>query len=808
MTPLTTVGVLDVCEQALDLEPAAREAWLQSTYGDNPELVAAVRRLLARDAASGRLLPTDFVPSSPPGEPPPPPERVGVYRLVELLGEGGMGAVYRAERDDGLFEHTVAVKLVSARRFDRRATERFAVERQALARLKHPNIARLLDGGVTADGLPYLIMDYVEGIGILEHVEAADPPPREVVELLLQVCDAVADAHRRLVVHGDLKPSNISVTPGGEARLLDFGVARLTDIAEEGFGHFAPLTAAYASPERRAGEAATTADDVYGLGVLLRELVSRAGPSSGFAATARPLPNDLAAIAAKAAAEDPQARYGSAGAMAADLRRWQACEPVLARPRTSAYVLGRFLSRRPRFSAAAVVAVIGLALTATVSTVLYFQAEAARRDANRRFDDARSMAKYMLFGLYDQLSATPQSLKVRRDLAGRGQSYLDQLSSDSRAPLAVKLEAADGLARLASVQGGVGGANLGDSKASRANLDHAETILAGLAAQYPDRADIQLSMARVAMAKAELMVQAYSAPRDAEKLLGIAGAALVRARSLGAPPLALAEAGVELDLMTSIVKQWQGRYRDSITEAERAIAGLAALPAPTRDSFETQLEAIRAFDVLAEGKYYAEDLKGSAASYREAVVIAERLHEEHPRHPMVLRRLATERWALGTVLIDLKQPKEALATLDAGVASARQLADYDDSDKDARRRLDIVLLAKAQALSALHRDGEAIGLLEESAEKRRLDMVADPDKAEPARDYAVALVSLADAQADAGRTADACSGYRKAIDFYAAYRKAGRLTGLDVDHNLKLLNDHYAQRCRLQPSPLAGEGGA
>jgi serine/threonine-protein kinase len=799
MTPLTTIGVLDVCEEALELEPSARDAWLQSSHGDNPELVAAVRRLMARDAASGRLLPTDFVPPSPPEEPPPPPERVGVYRLVELLGEGGMGAVYRAERDDGLFEHTVAVKLVSGRRFDRGATERFAIERQALARLKHPNIARLLDGGVTIDGLPYLIMDYVEGAGILEHVEAEDPGPRAVVDLLLQICEAIADSHRKLVVHGDLKPSNILVSPGGEARLLDFGVARLTDMADEAEGRRPPLTAAYASPERRAGEAATTADDVYGLGLLLRELVSRRGPSS-VSDGPRRLPADLEAIANKASADSPHARYGSAGAMAADLRRWVAGEPVLARPRTFTYVLGRFLGRRPRFAAAAAAALIALALTAIISTVLYFQAEAARREANRRFDDARSMAKYMLFGLYDQLSATPQSLMLRRDLAKRGQAYLDQLSSDAGAPLAVRLEAADGLARLAAVQGGVSGANLGDASSARANLTRAEAILEGLAAARPELTEVQISLARVRMAKAELLAQAFSDPKQAEQLIGAAQAALVRARAFGAPVDTLSEIRAELDLLTATVKQWQGQYAGSLVDADHAIAGLAALPQGLRRRFDIQEKTIRAYDVLAEGKYYAEDLEGSAASYRKAIEVAEALQRSHPRHPMALRRLATERWALGTVLIDLKRPREALAMLEAGIANARQLVAYDDSDNDARRRLNIILLAKAQALSALGRGEEAISLLKESADERRAYMAANPDRPEAGRDYAVALVSLADVQFDAGRASDACGGYRRALDFYAGYARAGRLTNLDADHNLKLLNDHYAQRCR-PPAP-------
>jgi serine/threonine-protein kinase len=796
LSAVSTVSVLEACETALDLPSTDRESWLSTQYPDQPELIAAVRRLLARDAASAQLLPTEFVPPADVVEDLPPPERVGVYRLVEPIGQGGMGAVYRAERDDGLFDHVVAVKFVAGRHFDRRAADRFAVERQALARLSHPNIARLLDGGVTLEGVPYLLMDYVEGVTVIEHLEALDPGPPEVVKLVAQVCDAVADAHRKLVVHGDLKPSNILITPAGEARLLDFGVARLTDIADDGPEAVrSPLTAAYASPQRQAGEAPTTSDDVYALGVLARELLTRRGPSIGEDETARPLPADLRAALDKATDPDTSRRYGGASAFAADLRRWLNDEPVTAFAGGWTYKAGRFAKRRTGLVIAGGTAVAALAATAVISTALYVQAEAARHDANRRFDDARSMAKYMLFGLYDQLTATPQSLTVRRDLANRGQAYLDQLSSDSRAPIGVKLEAADGLARLAAVQGGVTGANLGDAPAARANLDRAEAILAGLAGRG-DRADVEISLARVRMAKAELLAQAFSEPKQADRLIAAAAAALARARALDAPPAAMAEPSVQLDLLTAAVYQWQGDYRESIVAANRAIAGLAALPVGVRDTLDTQLTAVRAYDVLAESKYYAEDLTGSAASYRDALAIAERLQRSYPRHPMVLRRLATERWALGTVLIDLKQPKQALAILEAGVANARQLADYDESDNDARRRLGIILVARAQALSALHRNDEAIAVLKEAAEARRAHMEANPDRPEAARDYGVVLVSLADVQFDAGRTNDACNGYRQALDFYAAYARAGRLTSLDSDHNVKLLNDHFSQRCR------------
>jgi serine/threonine-protein kinase len=276
---------LDALEAALDLPPEDRDGWLVTTHGNDPAFVDHVRRLLARAAGAHASLPTEPPQPARRDPPRPPPERIGPYRLTGQLGEGGMGVVYRAERDDGLFEHVVAAKLIRGARLDARAVERFAVERRALARVSHPGIARLLDGGVTPGGDPYILMDYVQGEPITDAVLRSDLDVRGVVDRVILVCEAVAAAHRRLVVHGDIKPSNVLVTPEGEVRLLDFGVARLLESEAEADGP-GPVTAAYASPQRRAGEPPGTTDDVYALGALLQELLARCGPTLGEGAPA------------------------------------------------------------------------------------------------------------------------------------------------------------------------------------------------------------------------------------------------------------------------------------------------------------------------------------------------------------------------------------------------------------------------------------------------------------------------------------------------------------------------------------------
>ena len=283
--------VKDLFDEALQHAPSERTAWLNATCAEDVKLRAEVERLLgAGDEADtffgdlGRAVlgAEDFAPD--PASPDAPPfERAGPYRLLRLVGQGGMGAVYLAERADGAFQRNVAVKLIRRGVTSDEAAVRFRVERQALAALRHPSIARLLGGGVLGDGMPYLAMEYVEGEPVTDYCDRRGLSVETRIRLFLDVCAAVEHAHRRLVVHRDLKPSNVLVAEDDAGApqpvLLDFGLAKLLD-AEPGVtvpltqvGHHA-LTPEYAAPEQFAGGEITTATDVYALGVLLYELLS------------------------------------------------------------------------------------------------------------------------------------------------------------------------------------------------------------------------------------------------------------------------------------------------------------------------------------------------------------------------------------------------------------------------------------------------------------------------------------------------------------------------------------------------------
>ncbi len=305
-------------------------------------------------------------------------ERFGPWRMLSELGRGGMGVVWLAERADGQFEQHAALKLIKRGMDSEALIARFLRERQILARLEHPNIARLLDGGIGDDGRPYFAMEYVAGEGLLRYCAERDLKLEARIELFLQICAAVQFAHAQLVVHRDIKPSNVLITAGGDAKLLDFGIAKLLDEAGDGEttmidAPHRPLTVAYAAPEQLRGEAVTTATDIYALGGVLYELLTGrralaaaegstlqqmlqahtttdpAAPSRVVAAdaaiSARRLRGDLDTIVLKALQREPQRRYATVAAFADDLQRFLSGQPIQARRDHNWYRVGKFIGR-------------------------------------------------------------------------------------------------------------------------------------------------------------------------------------------------------------------------------------------------------------------------------------------------------------------------------------------------------------------------------------------------------------------------------------------------------------------------------
>ena len=414
-------------DAALTLPMDQRTQFLSQSIGDDRELLQKVQALLDNVQTRGDVLDRPAAESIVRTAPVASLEagsRVGAYRVLELVGRGGMGEVYLAERADGQFEHQVALKLIRREAVEHIA--RFEIERRTLAQLDHPGIARLFDGGLAEDGRPYMVMEWVEGRSITQWCREQDADLRQRLEIFLQVCDAVAYAHRNLLVHRDLKPGNVLVTGEGRSKLLDFGVAKLLsgsiDVETQ---TQAPITPAYAAPEQLTQAPVTTATDVYALGLLLFELLTaqrawhRPGmslaqlmdrqlrestPVPSVAASklstppvsSKALRGDLDAIVGHALRAEPERRYHSAAELGDDLRRYLEGRPVLAQPESLGYTL-RKLVQRNRTSAA----FAGLALTAVVAGLgvslwQVHQARIAARTAEREAARATATKDFLV----------------------------------------------------------------------------------------------------------------------------------------------------------------------------------------------------------------------------------------------------------------------------------------------------------------------------------------------------------------------------------------------------------------------------
>jgi len=554
------VTLKEKLQAALDLAPEKRRAYLDETAGSNPELRRELESLLVAHENAG----TDFLnsPSAPTIAIAENPERselfigrrIGPYQIVNQIGAGGMGEVYRAFRIDE-YEKEVAIKVVRAGQESGFSLSRFKNERQILARLDHPNIAHLLDGGTTDDGLPYFVMEFIEGKPIDEYCDSHKLPTEERLRLFLQVCSAVQYAHQRLIIHRDIKPSNIIVTSEGTPKLLDFGIAKILD-PEATAGQFEPtltifraFTPEYASPEQVKGDPITTASDVYSLGVVLYELLAgrhpyrkpnskpqeifhavcevepekpstavkkknagqsaRELPSTVLVATpdssaqrlSKRLRGDIDNIVLMALRKEPQRRYTSVEQFAEDIRRHLENLPVLARKDTVGYRTSKFINRHKAGVVAAILLTLillgALAITlweARVARQLAAVARSQEARAERRFNDVRRLANSLIFEVHDSIRNLPGATQARKLVVSRAVEYLDSLSREASGDPSLQRELATAYDTIGDVLGYSGTANLGDFQGAAASYGKALAIWEALAAANPTDVNVQLGL--------------------------------------------------------------------------------------------------------------------------------------------------------------------------------------------------------------------------------------------------------------------------------------------------------------------------
>ena len=427
------------------------------------------------------------------------PEHVGPYKIVRRLGEGGMGVVYLAERDDGVYRHQVAIKVLKGSSHAPGLITRFQNERQVLAGLDHPYIARMIDGGTTSAGQPYYVMEYVAGESVTAYANSHCLNLRERLALFLTICEAVAAAHRQLIIHGDIKPANILISAGGLPKLLDFGLARIIrPAAADVTMSMVLLTPGYASPEQVRGARLTTATDIYSLGVLLFELLTGESPygestSSPFelcraicdraphkpstaAHTAIPslaprqLRGDLDHIVCKTLRKSPDERYGTVDELHADIQRYLYGFPVEAARGSLLYHLHKFVVRRRLLVALC-------ALLLVLASFAIWRIWRAEQIAELRFNQLRQFAHAMVFDVSDSMEELPGSTIARKMLIERSLQYLRGLEMTGGENRDLKLELARTYIKIGTVQATGASSGLEDYAAGIQNLQHARSLL-------------------------------------------------------------------------------------------------------------------------------------------------------------------------------------------------------------------------------------------------------------------------------------------------------------------------------------------
>lgn len=776
---MSDLAALDLLESALEQDDARRSAWLAERCGNDVALRERVERLLALDAEAEAAEAADALR---------PPERIGPWRLAELIGSGGMGSVWRAARDDGLFEQQVAVKFI--RGFGRGVEARALIdaERRLLARMSHPSIARILDGGTTGAGQHYLVMEYVEGEALDRFVAARRPALAARVALLRQICDAVGHAHGLGVLHNDLKPANVLVAPDGTPKLIDFGVARLADRIDTALPQ--GYTRAYASPQRLDGQAPSVADEVYALGCMLGELID-AAPDA-----------ELRAVVRRATADAREDRYATVAAFDDDLRRWQHRLPLAAVGPGGAYRARKLLQRHPWRVAGATVALVALVASLVVMALLYDRAEDARRDAEARFGQLRSLAGWMLFELDTRLEATPGNTDARREMVGRAQQYLDGLAATAAGDPGLQQEVAVGLARLAEVQGVPGRPSVGEATAADRNLERAESMLVALAAAQPPRWALQRDLGHTRYLRA---ITLGRSPSGAEQQLAKAREAeqdLQRAIALAASGTAPVKDRADLEvtlLGARLVQADAMRWLKRHDEAARLMAAeetrIATLPEPMRGAIDIDAQLARPSSMLGDSLYHLERLPEALEAYRRGADAFERVLQRRPLERRALEGRVIGAWNIAGTLADMDRFAESVAVIEQAMPTVERLVAIDPRNRQLQRLRFTLRGQLANSLVGMGRHDAAIRLIEEDLAHREREAAQRTDDAEAVRDVAVLLRPLAQAYESRGDAAGACRVLRQAHERWTAIQQRFGLSPSDVSGELEVV----AERLRACP---------
>ena len=675
--------------------------------------------------------------------------RIGPYRLIRELGRGGMGTVYLAERDDDQYKSTVAIKLVRPGMDTEFVLARFKRERQTLARLQHPNIARLLDGGTTESGLPYIVMEYIDGTAITKYAVTRHLDIAQRVRLFIDVCAAVDYAHRNFVVHRDLKPGNILVDTQGVPKLLDFGICKLlpTDpIAAEAGGETQTglMTPSYASPEQIRGEAVALLSDVYSLGVVLYELLAGQRPyrtptqsphdlarsitegrielpsaAVESRSLSRQLSGDLDNIVMHALETEPERRYESAALLGEDLARYLQNQPVRARPQTAGYRAYKFARRHVREITAVCALFVVLAVALGVSL-------REQRLADARLAQVRELANKLVFDVHDSVKDLPGATPARKVIVQTAVHYLDSTAQAVKGDARAEVELASAYRKLGDVQGNAIGASLGDSGSAMSSYQKAQSLVDGILRRKPS--DMKAQTERLLVLQRIGSLQEYTGKAQ-DALQTLQGAIRMGSPEATKGDNEFKTALGNLYAESSDVRRNQGDYNGALDDANRALQLYRQVQASGAATPE-MLQALATADAaagMAEGQLGR--LQDELRDYGEDVAIMEKLVASDPQNASLRRDLmlayghvadvlgnpnianlgnqpaALEEYrkaaAIGKQLYEV-DPTNQRAGVDYAIALSRVATTMDDKDLQAKaeiHRASLDVLSKMSAIS-------------------------------------------------------------------------------------------------------------
>ena len=794
MTPERWRRIREVFDRVSEAGAGERAKLLSRECGSDDELSREVVSLLASSEAAGEFLEISAVEQMghvlawPPAAEAPLPERIGPWEIEREVGHGGMGTVFLGVRRSEGFRQTAAVKLVRRGMDSDFVLRRFRTEREILAGLDHPHIARLLDGGSTADGRPYFAMEFVEGRHLLDDCAARELDARQRVALFLEVCDAVAYAHRHLVVHRDLKPSNILVTPEGSPKLLDFGLARLLqpragEAGERTETAFRLLTPDYASPEQVRGERITTATDIYSLGVVLYHLLAGRGP---YRAT-RPSPEviaravceqeperpdvdrDLDNVVLMALRKEPERRYASVGAFADDLKRWLEGRPVVARKDTLGYRASKFISRHKAGTAFA--AAGALVLCAAMAAVVW-QARVATREraaAEGHLREVRELTNAFVFDVHDAIAGLPGSMPARRLVVERALVYLERLSRVRTNDPALQRDLATAYERVARVQGGLFESHLGDTEGARKSLGRALVIREELAAR-PGSVEDRMALTETELQLAQVLLVAGDAPaaaRRASRASGLLGT--LAAERPDDRKLAARSARAKRYLGAALT---QAGRRSEALEALRSSAAVLEDLAGGDPSFRRELGITH--QMIVHALAGSEEREAAFASYTKASGIQEALAAADPSNVGLKRELAYTHGDMGGFLDWSGDSRGALACHLRALPLLEEIVRADPKNADARLMLAETLnnVGYLEVVMGEREAGRAH--LDRSQHMLEPTAAADPGNARARIALARVYESLGTSSA-ATDAAKARDWYRKSRDAYRQLAGSGGL---------------------------------